>query len=198
VSHESEPLGKLLLAVLVLGGMGYLAHDRVVGPRGKEVARLEQRLEDLRSQNGRVRILTKQVGRAELEDQLTAARQQLARMERLIASADELPDLLEAISNEARRTGAELSQIQPVTAEEDEFYIRRTYELAVLGSYHQIAEFLTRAASLPRIVTPTDLRVTVRAAQSRSGDPQLEARFAIETYVLPGALDARSRANPRN
>jgi type IV pilus assembly protein PilO len=86
---------------------------------------------------------------------------------------------------EARRTGIELSLIQPTGAFEAEFYTRRTYELAVLGSYHQIAEFLTRVGSLPRIVSPTDLNLAVREAETRSGDPRLEARFTIETYVLP-------------
>jgi Tfp pilus assembly protein PilO len=75
--------------------------------------------------------------------------------------------------------------IQPTGAFAAEFYTRRTYELGVLGSYHQIADFLTRVGSLPRIVSPTDLHLTLREAETRSGDPQLEAKFSIETYVLP-------------
>jgi type IV pilus assembly protein PilO len=75
--------------------------------------------------------------------------------------------------------------IQPIEAVAEDYYTRRSYSLAVLGSYHQIGNFLTRVASLPRIVTPAQLNVTVRSEETRTGDPQLEARFTIETYVLP-------------
>jgi type IV pilus assembly protein PilO len=117
-------------------------------------------------------------------------REQLVQVEGLIPSAEELPDLLDAISSQAQRTGVELTLIQPLGAEAGEFYTRRTYDLAVLGSFHQIGDFLARVGSLPRIVTPTNLNLTVRNPETRSGDPQLEARFTIETYVLPNPSTA--------
>ena len=56
-------------------------------------------------------------------------------------------------------------------------------------------------ASLPRVVTPTDLRVAPLAAgragpapAAGDGPPVLEARFSIETYVIPTA--ALSDATP--
>ena len=110
---------------------------------------------------------------------------QLERVEHLVPSSEELPVLLDAISMEAQRTGIELALIQPVGADAEEFYVRRTYELAVHGSYHQIGEFLTRIGSLSRIVTPLGLSLTVRDEETRTGIPELHATFAIETYVLP-------------
>jgi type IV pilus assembly protein PilO len=85
----------------------------------------------------------------------------------------------------------ELTLIQPVGATEEQYYTRRVYDMAVTGGYHQIGEFLTRVASLPRIVTPTNLTVAPRAdaptgAPPRPGAPaELEARFSVETYVIP-------------
>src|SRR5690606_10176069 len=124
-------------------------------------------------------------GREEVELQLALHREQLARVENLIPSSEELPDLLDAVSAEAQRSGVELTLIQPTGAAQEQFYTRRTYDLAVLGSYHQIGEFLARVGSLPRIVTPIDLMVAVREEGTRGGEPRLEAKFAIETYVLP-------------
>jgi hypothetical protein len=39
--------------------------------------------------------------------------------------------------------------------------------------------------TLSRIITPTDLNLTVRQEETQGGGPQLEARFSIETYVIP-------------
>jgi type IV pilus assembly protein PilO len=176
---------KLMLGVLLLGGLAYFGYTYAYQPRAAEIAAMEERLEALELRNQTVRQLVLSQGRGEVEQQLRLYREQLSRVENLIPSSEELPDLLDAISAEAQRSGVELTLIQPAGAEQEEFYTRRTYDLAVLGSYHQIAEFLTQVGSLPRIVTPINLNVTVQEEETRSGNPRLEARFAIETYVLP-------------
>jgi type IV pilus assembly protein PilO len=187
VELDSQAKKTILLAIVLVGGVGYLGYEYAYRPRAEEIAQLETRLSGLQDQNRTARILTEQDGEAEVERRVAAYRQQLREVEGLIPSSEELPDLLDAISSEAQRSGVELALIQPVAAVAEEFYTRRTYELAVLGSYHQIGDFLTRIGSLPRIVTPSNLRLTVRNEATRSGDPQLEAKFAIETYVLPTA-----------
>jgi Tfp pilus assembly protein PilO len=55
----------------------------------------------------------------------------------------------------------------------------------VAGAYHDIGYFLGRIGSLPRIITPRGLSLAIKSEDERSGNPQLEARFSIETYVLP-------------
>ena len=182
---------KLLLGLLLLGGLGYGGYTYVYTPRAAAVAATEERLERLESKNRAARRLVQDEGRDEVERKLALYRQQLDEVEGLIPSSEELPDLLDAISAEAQRTGVELALIQPVGAEAETFYTRRTYDLAVLGSYHQIAEFLTEIGSLPRIITPINLNMTVTGDAEPGASPRLEAKFSIETYVLPSAsLDA--------
>jgi type IV pilus assembly protein PilO len=179
--------GGALLALLAFG-----FYDRVYTPRKAQMAELETRLEQLKTVNTRSRAITRG-GSTEMDQQLALYRQQLELAEGLIPSDEELPNLLDAISAEAQRTGVELTLIQPVGATEEQYYTRRVYDMAVVGGYHQIGEFLTRVASLSRIVTPTNLTVTARAgaaggaaAPRPAGQPvQLEARFSVETYVIP-------------
>lgn len=178
--------GGLLLALVAFG-----FYDRVYTPRKARIAELETRLEQLKTVNTRSRAIARG-GSAEMDQQLALYRQQLELAEGLIPSDEELPNLLDAISAEAQRTGVELTLIQPVGATEEQYYTRRVYDMAVVGGYHQIGEFLTRVASLPRIVTPTNLTVAPRAgagnapAAPRPGQPtELEARFSVETYVIP-------------
>lgn len=177
--------GGLFLALLAFG-----FYDRVYTPRKAQIAALETRLETLKTVNTRSRAITRGAEGA-MDQQLALYRQQLELAEGLIPSDEELPNLLDAISAEAQRTGVELTLIQPVGATEEQYYTRRVYDMAVTGGYHQIGEFLTRVASLPRIVTPTNLTVGVSAdapgdAPARPGAPaELEARFSVETYVIP-------------
>ena len=190
---DSSRRSAVLLGVLVLGGLGYAGYEYMYKPRAVEIDTLTARLEVLETENRTARILTEQNGQESVERQLAMYRDQLQQVERLVPSSEEVPDLLDAIAMEAQRAGVELSLIQPVSATAETYYTRRTYDLAVLGTYHQIGAFLTRVGSLPRIVTPVDLNIVVRNAETRSGDPQLEARFSIETYVLPssyGVADA--------
>jgi type IV pilus assembly protein PilO len=153
---------------------------------------LEERLERLEMTNRGAAARTRGGGVDEAERELAFYQTQLHAMEGLVPTSEELPDLLDAISAEARRTGVELALIQPVAATKEEFYTRRTYDLAVVGSYHDIGDFLTRVASLQRIVTPSNLTLVPKENAARPQRAELEAKFAIETYVLPGAGDDAS------
>jgi type IV pilus assembly protein PilO len=184
-SMDPQTRNKILIGLLLLGGLTYLAYDYVYRPRAEAVATLETRLVTLELQNRTARALTAQNGTDEVERRVGLHREQLRRVEGLIPSSEELPDLLDAISAEARRAGVELARIQPMGATAEQFYTRRTYEIGVYGTYHQIGEFLSQVGSLPRIITPINLNLAVRGEQTTTGNPQLEARFSIETYVLP-------------
>jgi type IV pilus assembly protein PilO len=182
---DSSNRQMMILAALLTGALGYGGYQYVYVPRSVEVAALEERLERLEAQNRTARQLTAREGRAEVERRLAVYRDQLVHVEGLIPSSEELPDLLDAISAEAQRTGVELALIQPVGASAEQFYTRRTYELAVHGAYHEITDFLTEIASLRRIITPINLNVTVMPAKAERTEAELEAKFSIETYVLP-------------
>jgi type IV pilus assembly protein PilO len=191
---EPKQRNQLLYAAAVLALLAFGFYDRLYSPRKAQIAELETRLEKLNTVNARSRAITRGA-RGEVDQQLALYRQQLEVAEGLIPSSEELPNLLDAIAAEATRTGVELTLLQPVGATEETYYTRRVYDMAVVGEYHQIGEFLSRVASLPRIVTPTNLTLAPRqgpAAGRQAGDAPaadgpvpLEARFSIETYVIP-------------
>ena len=187
---DAQMRQKLMLAGVLVVALAYFGYTKLYEPKRAEVAALESRLENLQIQNRTARGLTDAGARAGVEQRLDVYRSQLTTVEGLIPSSEELPDLLDAISAEAQRTGVELALIQPVGATAEEFYTRRSYELAVLGSYHAIGAFLTEIASLQRIVTPTTLDLSVESEAAPGQNPRLQARFEIETYVLPTGVAA--------
>lgn len=179
--------GAALVALLAFG-----FYDRLYSPRVAETAEIQARLERLDQVNRRSRAITRG-SQGEVDQQLALFRQQLELAEGLIPSVEELPELLDAISAEAQRAGVQMTLIQPVGATQEQYYTRRVYDMAVVGPYHAVGEFLTRVASLPRIVTATDLVLTpvtptpAQAPPAAAANPRvdLEARFSIETYVIP-------------
>jgi type IV pilus assembly protein PilO len=184
---------KLLVGALVVLGGTYVFYTYVYSPKKDEVTAMETRVANLETQNNTARGLTAGASSADAQRRLTGYNDQLKAVEGLIPKTEELPDLLDAISAQAQQTGVEISLIQPTGANQEQFYTRRTYDMAVVGSYHQIGEFLTRVGSLQRIVTPLNVVLTPRAAQGPAAPgepPKLEARFSIETYVIPGPGEA--------
>lgn len=175
---------KKLLAVmaplLALGGYWYFFHGKAT----EEIAGLEERLETMEAQNQSARVLAS-TGGAELERRLEIYEQYTGRLERLIPSRDEVPQLLSDISERAQQVGVDLALVRPETESRGPYYTRQTYEMGVMGKYHEVGLFLSEIGSLPRIVTPIDLEVTAPRGNDAKGVDAVEASFRIETYVLP-------------
>lgn len=182
---DSVQIQKILLGVLLIGILGYIGYTYQYRPRVDEIHELELRLAALKKANQVAISLAEHTGDEEFERSLSEYRDRLIQSERLIPSSEEVPSLLDAISNEAHKAGVELALIHPTGASDEDYYTRRTYQVAVLGSYHQIGDFLSRIGSLPRIVTADGVNLTLREESSRNDDPKLYATFLIETYVHP-------------
>jgi type IV pilus assembly protein PilO len=176
---------KVLLGLLVIGMLGYAALEFVHRPRSARVAELEGRLELLLLRNQSARAFAADTAIAGLERRLAHQHEQLRWIESLVPAAEEVADLLDTIAAEARHAGIELMLLQPTGTSDEHFYSRRSYDLAVVGHYHDIGYFLSRIASLPRIIRPRGLSLVPRQQSDHGGSPALEARFSIETYVLP-------------
>lgn len=180
--EEQKRLLIAVIPVLALFGYWYFLHQ----PAAEEIAGMESRLETLETQNAQARATAQQAG-PELEDRLAVYEQHMIRLEQLMPSSEEVPELLESMALRAEQANIDLALVRPEPSEAGQFYRRRTYEIRVVGGYHEIGRFLAEIGSLARIVTPIDLQVT--AVDDSNEAATAEAEFRIETYVLPEATD---------
>ena len=110
-------------------------------------------------------------------------------MRLLVPTGNELPSLLEQVSTAARRVGLDLASVDPQPVTPGEEYDTHRYNVAVIGSYHDLAEFLANVGALRRVVLPVDLALqqpsNPAAAKSRQKKDEavIEARFQLQTYV---------------
>lgn len=180
------------LPLLVLAAYAYFLHP---GYRA-EVDGMQTRLERLETRNAQARARAPES--LALEERLQQFERHVVRLEQLVPRSEEVSQLLNQIHQRAQQAGVEVARFTPGRTDPGPHYNRRTFEMTVLGSYHDIARFLSEVGSLPRIITPTNLRVITNNV-ARDDGPTLEASFRIETYVLPDAAqrsaagDAASR-----
>jgi type IV pilus assembly protein PilO len=179
----------LVLGILAVGFF-YLFWAYWYSPRRTEIEELTAQKEQLDLGNLRAQGLSVRGGE-DLEERLAQYEQHVVRLERLIPQEEEVAALLNDITAEARRTGVDLNNLQPLPEEAGAFYTRKTYELTVIGDYHNIGRFLSNIASLERIITPRDMDLSPfsgnRDVLSPEFETPLQASLRIQTYVLPPA-----------
>lgn len=118
---------------------------------------------------------------------LDAYKQQIKTMKasfgallRQLPEKTEVPGLLEDISHQGLATGLEFRTIRLLPEQEIDFYVELPIEIAVIGNYHQFAEFVSNIAALPRIVTLHDF-VIKRLSQDENQE-RLMMNITAKTY----------------
>ena len=214
----------LLITVACLAG-GYFAWTKFNGPQRALASATQTEIDSL---NTIVRKAKTDLASGSVESMRRAVEQYraaLGLMRRLVPEQNEVPSLLEDISNRAKVRGVSLGSFQPMPPEpgpalaltfrepgdtttargpaKPAFDIYR-YRLQVYGHYDQVGEFLADVASLPRIMVPQGLALTPATQQTQKlvGDTLgalLEASFDLRTYVKrpTAAPAARGGANAR-
>src|SRR5690606_8722326 len=119
----------------------------------------------------------------------------MVRLEELIPRREEVPELLHAMELRARESDVDLALLKPEAAAPTAYYSKQTYAMSVIGAYHDVGRFLTAVGSLPRIVTPVELRMSPRNETDKRGQLKLEAQFKIQTYILPAPAPVERRPN---
>lgn len=181
---------KILIGLLPLVG-AFLFYQFVHVKRAADLDDMADHLENLESMNAVRRAQAARGGPA-LQKKLALYEEHIKRLEQLIPAREDVPELLHSVSQQAQETGVEFTGMTAPDEEPGEFYTKQTYDMSVKGSYHKVGQFMAAVGSLPRIVTPTELKLEVgkNKETDRSGDPVLQASFHIVTYVLPGPAPA--------
>jgi type IV pilus assembly protein PilO len=77
----------------------------------------------------------------------------------------QIADLLVDVSQAGLASGLEFSLFQPLGESRKDFYAEKPIRLTVQGTYHEIGEFVSNLAALPRIVTLHNVSLTPNSAK---------------------------------
>ncbi len=92
--------------------------------------------------------------------QLAQMQQSFGTMLRQLPGKTEIPSLIVDISQTGLAAGLQEKLFQPQSENPKDFYAEKPIKIRLSGGYHEIANFVSGIASLPRIVTLHDINIT--------------------------------------
>ncbi len=119
-----------------------------------------------------------------LRQQLAEMKQSFGAMLRLLPNKTEIEGLLVDISQSGLAAGLEFELFKPQAEQPAEFYAVQPIDITVTGSYHELGEFISAVAALPRIVTQHDIQMTPlpKAKEGQESKTLLRAKMVAKTY----------------
>lgn len=95
-----------------------------------------------------------------------------------LPSEAEVPSLLEDITGKGELHGLRIKRIDLLEEQAEAFFVELPIAIEAVGSYNDLGAFISGMASLPRIVTLHDFKVTVDTKTS----PLLDMSILAKTY----------------
>ena len=94
------------------------------------------------------------------EDQLEEIKESFGTMLRQLPGETEIPSLIVDISQTGLAAGLQEKLFVPQPEIPRDFYAEKPINIRLTGSYHEIGNFVSGIAALPRIVTLHDINIT--------------------------------------
>src|SRR5215216_654696 len=178
---------KLLVVALLAIGLAAAYQQLVWTPKNEDLNVIAVRLDTLDAQNKSAKAEVAKGTATKMKAEAEEFARELAILRHLVPTENEVPALLESISNAARRANLELADVQPDGIVNGDQFNTYKYKLAITGQYHEVADFLSNVGSLSRIVAPINLALAPSNHNSerkpKKHEQFLDARFQIQTYV---------------
>lgn len=111
------------------------------------------------------------VNLAAYEKQLEDMTDELQQMINQLPGKTEMPKLILEISQAALGAGITNELFQPGPEVMKGFYAEKPIQLRMVGTYHEFGAFISKVASLPRVVILTMHDVSLRPTVDKSGKP---------------------------
>lgn len=189
----------LVIAIVALAGAGaywYLVDQ----PLQLEFATKQAHIDTLNASNQKARAQLARGTVASIRAEGDSLRENLDVMRTLVPANNEVPALIEQVSNAARRARLELAVLTPQPPIEGEMFDTYRYRIQLNGSYHEIGAVLSNIASLNRVIAPINLNLQLNANASAKvlpGKQALTGTFDIQTYVVRTQAKAGAKAAPK-
>lgn len=125
--------------------------------------------------------------------QMEEMEQTFGSLLRQLPNTTEVPDLLVDITQAGLGRGLEFALFRPEKEQPKDFYAEMPISIQVRGSYHELAQFVSDVAALPRIVTFGEITIG-----SAGKDNKLTMSAKAKTYrYLENGGAAKPAAKPR-
>jgi len=186
----------MVLLVIVAVALVGLYYAYVFSPKADVLSTLQAHVDSLDMSNQRAKAELAKGNVEQLRAEAAKLQENLEVMRQLVPTSNEVPALLEQVSTAARRVGLDLATVKPQPVIEGDQFDTYRYQVAVIGDYHALGEFLANVGSLTRIVAPVNLAlsplgngaaVEQRKKALKNNNSVLDSHFELQTYVTKTA-----------
>jgi type IV pilus assembly protein PilO len=166
-----------VIAIIFVAVTGLGIYWFIVKDKAPQLERVQAEEEQLR-----ITFESKQRKAANYDDykaQLTQIEQSFGTMLRQLPGKTEIPSLIVDISQTGLAAGLQEKLFVPRGEVPRDFYAEKPISIRLTGSYHEIGNFVSGIAALPRIVTLHDINISREDAQSFD---KLSLEVTAKTY----------------
>ncbi|MET3119872.1 type IV pilus assembly protein PilO [Undibacterium sp. GrIS 1.8] len=142
----------LLVVLVILGYYGYWSGQLEELDRGQQE---ENTLKDSYRQK-----MLQAISLDALKDQRKLVLQYVAAMEKQLPSKAEMDSLVSDINQAALGKGLQIDVFKPGQPAVKDYYAELPIDIKLLGNYHDMGEFASDIAKLPRIITLNNLAIS--------------------------------------
>ena len=165
------------MVLVVSAGLLFGGYKYFIEPEQIDLAKLERRENQLRKEFLKKKELV--VNLPAYRQQMVDIRDRFGVVLRQLPNRTEVPALLIDISQAGLARGLKFEQFKPSNPRTEEFYRTMPILIRVRGRFHQLAEFISDLASLPRIVTVGNMSIT---RPKEGGGRELTMQAQLLTY----------------
>ena len=122
-------------------------------------------------------------------EQLAEIESSFGTMLQQLPGKTEIPNLLVDISQTGLAAGLEEKLFQPKGENPRDFYAEKPIQIRLDGSYHELGNFVSDIAALPRIVTLHDIEIGPAAADGTYDDLTLNVTAKTYRYLEDDELE---------
>ncbi|MCR4300794.1 MAG: type 4a pilus biogenesis protein PilO [Sulfuricaulis sp.] len=126
--------------------------------------------------------------------QMEEMEQTFGSLLRQLPNTTEVPDLLVDITQAGLGRGLEFALFRPEKEQPKDFYAEMPISVEVRGNYHELAQFVSDVAALPRIVTFGDININ---ATGKDNKLTMSAKAKTYRYLEEGGVAKTDSRKPR-
>jgi len=129
-----------------------------------------------------------------VREELRLSQIKLDSLKSIFPDQKEVPKLIRELTGVAKASGITTTKFNPLPDVEKEYYIENRYNIAVIGGYHELAEFFAFLANFPLIINYSSMDISANpealnlsGGQDTSGlekvlPPSIVSTFEMTTF----------------
>lgn len=179
---------KIVIAVLAFFIVVYFWYSRLFSSYNSQINNSRQEFETITTDLRNVEMKAKSLDALKVEYADLTSR--YGQIESLLPEVKQVPSILVQLHTASSITGTRITKIHPLPVESQEFYEVASFEVEMVGTYHDFGRFVSYVANFPFIANVTDVQI---AAENLPKGPSVgtEEKDVVEVGRKKATMNAK-------